>query len=165
MDRGMKHAVFGGFLYLGVVALAGCAAPPAKDFGGRWRPVNQFQSAPERIQLQQPYVFYASPLDGTLKNMLARWAKDNGMRLVYKLPYDYTLYTPVSDLRSQSISDAVAQLSSIYSSEHVAVMTVGQEIVVETALAAPSAASAAAFAAKNDMAGQPSTEKSSQSAH
>ena len=165
MDRGMKHAVFVGLLCLGVVALVGCAAPPAKDFGGRWRPVNQFQSAPERIQLQQPYVFYASPLDGTLKNMLARWAADTGMRLVYKLPYDYTLYTPVSGIRSGNISDAVAQLSSIYSGEHVVITTVDREIIVETASAVPSAASSIASAAKGDAAGRGSAETPSQNAH
>lgn len=165
MDRGMKHAVFGGLLCLGVVALAGCAAPPAKDFGGRWRPVNQFQAAPERIQLQQPYVFYASPLDGTLKNMLVRWTTDSGMRLVYKLPYDYTLYTPVSGVRSQSISDAVAQLNSIYAGEHVAITTVDREIVVEPASAAPSAASSTASAAKGGAADQQSVDAASQNAH
>jgi hypothetical protein len=143
MDWGMKDAALGGFLCFGVLALAGCATPPAKDFGGRWRPLNQFQSAPERIQLQRPYVFYASPLDGTLKNMLTRWAQDTGMRLVYKLPYDYTLYTPVSDIRGQSISDAVAKLSSIYSAEHVAITTVGQEIIVESASATSPVASVA----------------------
>lgn len=165
MDRGVKQAVFRGFLCFGILALAGCAAPPSKDFGGRWRPVNQFQSAPERIQLQQPYVFYASPLDGTLKNMLARWARDTGMRLDYKLPYDYTLYTPVSGLRSRDISDAVAHLSSIYSGEHVAITAVGHEIVVESASGGASAAPTIIPAAENGSEGKLSTETSSQSAH
>ena len=165
MDRGVKHAVFGGLLCLGTAALVGCAAPPAKDFGGRWHPVNQFQSAPRRIQLQQPYVFYASPLDGTLKNMLARWAKDTGMRLVYKLPYDYTLYTPVSGIRSRNITDAAAQLSSIYSGEHVAITTVDHEIIVESASAAPSGASPIASAGMGDAAGLRQAEAPSQNAH
>lgn len=165
MDKGMKQAAFVGLLFFETVALAGCAAPPAKEFGGRWRPVNQFQSAPERIRLQQPYVFYASPLDGTLKNMLTRWAGDAGMHLVYKLAYDYTLYTPVSGVRSLSVSDAVAQLNSIYSGEHVAITTVDHEIIVEPASAVPSAASSIASAAGNDAAGQRSAEASSQNAH
>lgn len=165
MDRGMKQAVFGGLLCLGIVALAACATPPAKDFGGRWHPVNQFQSAPERIQLQKPYVFYASPLDGTLKNMLSRWAKDTGARLIYRLPYDYTLYTPVSGVRSRSLPDAVAQLSSIYSDEHVAITTVDHEIIAEPAPVAPSAASSNATAAEGGAARKLSTEALSQSAH
>ena len=110
-------------------------------------------------------MFYASPLDGTLKNMLARWATDTGMRLVYRLPYDYTLYTPVSGIRSQSISDAIAQLSSIYSGEHVAITTVDREIIVEPASAAPPAASSIASAAKGDAAGQQSAEAASQNSH
>jgi hypothetical protein len=141
MDRGMKQVVRGGMACLGILALIGCAAPPAKDFGGRWRPVNQFQSAPERIQLKQPYVFYASPLDGTLKNMLARWATDAGYRLVYKLPYDYTLYAPVSAVRSRNLADAVARLSTIYSDEHVAITAVDREIIVEAASSSSSATS------------------------
>lgn len=161
----MKQAVHRGFLCCGILVLAGCAAPPAKDFGGRWRPVNQFQSATERIQLQQPYVFYASPLDGTLKNMLTRWAKDTGMRLVYKLPYDYTLYTPVSSLGSRDISDAVIQLSSIYSGEHVAITVVGHEIVVESASTGSSAAPAVTPVTKSGSEGKLSTDTSSQSAH
>lgn len=165
MDWSMKQAALRGFLCLGTLALAGCAAPPAKDFGGRWHPVNQFQSAPERIQLQRPYVFYASPLDGTLKHMLARWAKDTGMRLVYNLPYDYTLYTPVSGIRSRNISDAAAQLSSIYSGEHVAITAVDHEIIVESASAAPSAASSIASMAESDATGRRSIETLSQSAH
>lgn len=161
----MKQAIFGGALCVGILGLAGCAAPPARDFSGRWRPVNQFQSEPERIRLQQPYVFYASPLDGTLKNMLARWAKDAGWRLVYKLPYDYTLYTPVSGIRSQNLPGAAAQLSAIYAGEHVAVTTVGHDIIVESAPAAPSVASSTASSAKGDAAAGWSTEASSQSAH
>jgi hypothetical protein len=143
MDWGMEQAVCGGMLCLGILVLAGCGASPARDFGGGWHPVNQFHSAPERIQLKQPYVFYASPLDGTLKNMLARWAMDAGLRLVYKLPYDYTLYKPVSAVRSQNVSDAVAQLSPIYSDEHVVITAVGGEIIVEAASPSPSAASTA----------------------
>jgi hypothetical protein len=135
--------------------LAGCAAPPARDFGGKWRPVNQFQSAPERIRLQQPYVFYASPLDVTLKGMLTRWAKDAGMRLNYQLPYDYTLYTPVSGIRSQSAEDAVAQLNSIYSREQVAVTVVGNEIIVEPVSADPASGPSTVHASKKAGAGGP----------
>lgn len=165
MDKGTKQAVFASLLCLGIVTLVGCAAPAAKDFGGRWRPVNQFQSVPERIQLQRPYVFYASPLDGTLKNMLARWARDKGMLLVYKLPYDYTLYTPVSDIRSPDIADAAAQLNSIYAGEHVAITTVGHEIVVEPASAVRPASSAVVPVANDDAAANPPGKKSSQSAY
>jgi hypothetical protein len=116
---------------LATCVLAGCGTPPAKDFGGPWKPVNRYQTAPAAIPLNQAYVFFATPMDGTLKSMLARWAKDAGMTLSYRLPYDYTLYTPVSGIHTTDIKAAAAQLDAIYSSEQLHVATGNGQIVVE----------------------------------
>lgn len=122
--------------------VAGCATPPAPEYGGRWRPVNRFSEAPQEIALQQAYVYYASPLDGTLKTMLERWASDSKMRLDYQAPMDYTLFAPVADVRSNDLASATARLSTIYAAQRVAISVEGNRIVVRVAelQAAPSTA-------------------------
>lgn len=119
-----------GVVLLAVAALAGCATPPAKNFSGPWKPVNHFQSAPTEIPLNPAYVFYASPMDETLKTMLARWAKDSGRDLSYRLPFDVTLYQPVANIHTTDIDDAMAQLNTIYSMQGVFVTAGPRKIEV-----------------------------------
>lgn len=78
--------------------VAGCATKSAPDFGGRWKPVNRFAVATTEIPLYSSYVYQASPMDGTLKAMLERWAKDSGRTLDYRLNSDFTLYGAVSKI-------------------------------------------------------------------
>lgn len=143
-----------GVSMLAALALAGCGTPAAKDFGGSWKPVNRFQAEPTAIELTQPYEFYASPMDGTLKNMLTRWSKDSGMVLTYQLREDYTLYTPVSQIRTSNIKGAAAELSSIYASQGVSVSVNDRQILVQPASMSapvapvPTASPAASGAAK-----------------
>ena len=119
------------FLALALVALAtGCATRPAPDFGGRWKPVNRFSEETQAIPLQDTYVFYASPMDRTLKAMLERWAKDNDMTLTYRHPMDYTLYSGVAEIRTPSLQEAVSQLNTAYAAQQVTIGVSGSEIVV-----------------------------------
>lgn len=137
----MKKA-FIGALMLAPLFLGGCGTPAAKDFRGSWKPVNRFQSAPTEIPLDQPYTFYASPMDETLKTMLDRWSKDTGRTLSYKLDYDVTLYEPVADIHTADIQTAAAKLNEIYASQGVEVIAQPREILVQ--IAGSSAASLAA---------------------
>ena len=119
------------FIALAVLALAaGCATRPAPDFGGRWKPVNRFSEETQAIPLQDTYLFYASPMDRTLKSMLERWAKDNEMTLTYRHPMDYTLYSAVAEIRTPSLQEAVSQLNTAYASQQVTIGVSGSEIVV-----------------------------------
>ena len=132
-------------LILMIAVLASCATRPAPDIGGRWKAVNRFADAPQEIPLYQSYVFYPSPMDATLKNMLTRWAKDSGMTLSYKHPSDFTLHAPVAQLRTGSLQDAAALLTSIYAAQRVAVTVDGNQIMVraaDTAAIEPMAADA-----------------------
>lgn len=117
---------------LAIAALAGCGTPPAKNFAGPWKPVNHFQSTPTEIPLNPAYVFYASPMDETLKTMLARWARDSGRELSYQLGFDVTLYQPVSGIRTTDIDDAVARLNSIYATQGVSVSANARRIEVRS---------------------------------
>ena len=120
-------------------ALAGCATRPAPDFGGRWKPVNRYSEAPSEIPLHQSYVFYPSPMDGTLKTMLARWAQDTSMQLDYQHYSDFTLHRGVSAINSTSLPDAIGQLNSAYAAQGVVIAREGDRIVVRTAPSAPAA--------------------------
>lgn len=113
--------------------LTACATHPAPDLAGRWKPVNRYAAAPQEIPLYQSYVFFVSPLDGTLKNTLERWAKDSKMTLSYLHPSDFTLHAQVADIRTSNMQDALSQLSAAYASQHVVVVAEQNQIVVRLA--------------------------------
>lgn len=110
--------------------LSACGTTPAPDYRGKWRPVNNYSETPIEIPLSSTYIFQASPMDGTLKTMLARWAKDSGMDLEYRFGSDFTLFGPVSQIDTTDIRDAAAQLSSAYGPRGVAVAVTGNKITV-----------------------------------
>lgn len=111
----------------------GCASRPAPDFGGRWKAVNHYAAAAEEIPLYQAYVFYPSPMDGTLKSMLTRWAKDSKMTLSYLHPSDFTLHEPVARIRTSSLQEAAAQLTAAYAEQRVTILIDNSQIVVRPA--------------------------------
>lgn len=113
-----------------LLMVVGCASRPAPDFWGRWRPVNRYAEQPQAIPLQQQYLFYASPLDGTLKAMLTRWSKDARMTLSYQHPSDFTLHAAVAGIRTPDVSDAALRLSQAYAAQQVAIAVEGNRIVV-----------------------------------
>ncbi|WP_310151870.1 hypothetical protein [Luteimonas sp. 3794] len=116
-----------------LAAVAGCATPQAADPRGKWRPVHQFAEAPQAIPLQQAYVFQAFPSDGTLKALLTRWASDARVGLSYLHASDYTLHAPVALLRTTSIEQAAADLSTAYAAQGVRVSAERGTIVVSDA--------------------------------
>ncbi|MFK3649747.1 hypothetical protein ACI2IY_15135 [Lysobacter enzymogenes] len=124
------------------VGLAGCATRPAPDFGGRWKPVNRYAEVPDEIPLHKSYVYYPSPMDGTLKNMLTRWAKDANLKLDYQHYSDFTLFQGVSKINTTSLPDAVSQLNSAYAGQGVSISREGEQIVVRSAGSAATAAPA-----------------------
>lgn len=124
--------------------LAGCATKPAPDIGGRWKPVNRFASTTMEIPLYTSYVYQATPMDGTLKTMLERWAKDSGMTLDYRLSSDYTLYGAVSSIGTTNPQQAMIDVTSAYAGQGVSVSIVGNQIVVQSASPSVSATGAGA---------------------
>jgi len=113
--------------------LAGCATRPAPDINGRWKPVNRYATTAEEIPLYESYVFHASPMDGTLKTMLTRWAKDSKMTLSYLHPSDFTLYGPVAQIHTNDLQRAVSELSAAYAGKQVSVTASDNQIVVRVA--------------------------------
>ncbi len=129
----VRHSLVAVPLLLVVSVLAGCGTTPAKDFGGRWKPVNRFAQAPTEIPLYSSYVFQASPTDRTLKTMLERWARDTGLVLDYRLTSDYTLYGPVAGLNTTSAQQAVSKVTSAYATQGLSVSINGNAMTVSQA--------------------------------
>lgn len=112
------------------LACAACATRPAADFSGRWKPVNHFAETAREIPLHRAYVFYPSPMDGTLKKMLERWAADSSMTLSYLHPSDFTLPREVAAIRTGSVAEAARALSALYAEHGVAVTAEAGQLVV-----------------------------------
>jgi len=111
--------------------VSACATKPAPDFGGRWKSVNHFDEAPTEIPLYTSYTYQATPMDGTLKTMLERWAKDSNMQLSYNLPSDYTLIGPVSAISTTSVQQAATELSAVYAAQGVSVSVAASKLLVQ----------------------------------
>lgn len=117
------------------IVLAGCGTTPAPDYRGKWRPLNAYAEAPIEVPLANAYVFQASPMDGTLKTMLTRWAKDSGMTLDYRFGSDFTLFSPVGKIDTTDVRDAAAQLTSAYKPHGIIVTVTGSRIIVSASSA------------------------------
>src|SRR5690554_2812522 len=117
--------------------LAACATPQARDIGGRWVPLNHFAETPQPIPLQQAYLFQATPVDGTLKSMLERWAEDSGRTLSYQHGYDYTLHAQAARVRGHDLATVVRNLTAAYAAEGIAVTADATRIVVAGTRNAP----------------------------
>lgn len=138
-----------------VMSLAACSSAPApKDYGGRWKPVNRFPATTTEIPLASSYVFYAAPLDGTLKALLTRWAKDTGVQLSYRLGADYTLVAPVASIRSGDVRQATAELSAVYAAQGVSITAEPGRLVVQPASVANATSSLPEAIARSVEVGQ-----------
>jgi len=148
----IRNTLFASFM--GCIALlAGCSAPKPTEPTGKWMPVNRMAETPQAIPLHVSYLYQAAPVDGTLKGMLTRWAKDSGLALSYLHPNDYTLFGPVADIHTISIAEAAAALSAAYAAQGVLVTVERKQIIVSVAAASndtagPQAGSAADAAGK-----------------
>jgi hypothetical protein len=126
-----RHALRGGCVLCVFAALAGCGTPPPTDFGGEWQAVNRYQATTAEIPLAPAYLFQATPIDGTLKTMLERWARDSSLKLSYRLGSDFTLHQPVTRIRTADLRAAASELSAIYASQGVSVAADGAQILVQ----------------------------------
>lgn len=113
-----------------VLALVACRTAPAPALKGRWQPVNRFPAITQAIPIDPPYVFYASPMDGTLRQMLVRWAKDAGMSLAYQHTVDFTLHADAARIRTGNVPEALELLESAYAAQRLEFAVENGRIVV-----------------------------------
>ncbi|OHE83930.1 MAG: hypothetical protein A2579_08835 [Lysobacterales bacterium RIFOXYD1_FULL_69_11] len=117
--------------------LAGCAARSAPDFKGTWQPVNRYSEQTQAIPLRSQYRFQPSPMDGTLRRMLSRWARDAGVGLSYRHHSDFTLHLPVETLSTTDLGDAATQLSQLYAAQGIVVAVEEGGLVVRSSALPP----------------------------
>lgn len=118
-------------LLLTAVMLAGCATRPAPDIRGRWKAVNRYPDTTQEIPLARAYVFSASPLDGTLRTMLGRWSKDSEKTLSWLHSSDFTLSSPVADVHTSDLQEALSRLNTIYAPQQVSISASNDRIIVQ----------------------------------
>lgn len=135
-----------------ISTISACATRPAPEFGGRWKQVNRYAEEPQEIPLHQTYMFHPTPMDGTLKTMLARWARDSKMPLAYLHPADFTLHAAAARIHTNDLQQAASQLTAAYAARGVSVTTDGNQIVVRQV---PAAASTTAVPVENPTAAAP----------
>lgn len=119
---------------LSIMLLSGCGTTPPPEFSGKWRPVNRFSSDTQAIPLHSTYIYYATPMDYTLKGLLTRWSGDNGLVLRYQTDMDYTLHQPVAAVKSTSLAAALGELSDIYRTQGIEVVLDDRTITVRPVL-------------------------------
>ncbi|MDV3468451.1 hypothetical protein RZA67_06850 [Stenotrophomonas sp. C3(2023)] len=128
----MKIAFRSPLICLSALALAGCASH-APDFSGRWKPLNRLPSSTTSIPLHQDYVYQVSPMDGTLKSLLERWARDTGLSLDYGLDRDYSLVSALTGINTTARAAALDELGRVYEAHGVRITTEGQHLRVRSA--------------------------------
>ncbi len=104
--------------------------------------MNRYAADTQEIPLYEAYVFHPAPMDGTLKTMLTRWARDSSMSLSYLHSSDFTLHAPVAQIRTDNLQDAMSQLNAAYAGRGIAVSASENQLVVRPLEQAPSATGA-----------------------
>jgi len=118
-------------LALAALAASACASQrEARDFSGPWVPLNRYAAHSEAIPIDPPQVFQATPMDGTLRQLLARWARAAGRRLDYRHPFDHTLHEPVRGVHARTLDEAVHQLGTAFDGQGVVIVLEDDRLVV-----------------------------------
>src|SRR5690606_15666780 len=112
-----------------IAACSGCAGREARDFSGSWMPANRYSAAAEAIPLAGVYTYQPAPMDGTLRGLLERWARDSGNELDYRHPFDFTLHEPVRAVRSARLPDALSQLERAFDGHGLELRLQGNRVV------------------------------------
>lgn len=113
-----------------VLLLAACASSHAPDIAGRWKPVNRLATSTTAIPLHQDYVYQIAPMDGTLKVLLERWARDTGLTLEYGVDHDYTLVATLASIKTTDRAVALAELGRAYQQQGLELTSDSQQLRV-----------------------------------
>lgn len=135
MDERVRSRASVAMGVVAALAVAACARHEARDFRGRWVPLNAWANETSALPLHPVHVFEATPMDGTLRALLARWVRDGGATLDYRHPDDFILHGSVAAVRATTLEAAVARLGGAFAQAGVAMRVEDGRIVVEPAVA------------------------------
>lgn len=103
-----------------VLLLQACAAPKAVDIADNWKPVNSLSDKPQEIPLKEEAElpkFQMLPIDASLRNMLERWARENGGSLDWQYPSDLTLVTGLESVKDNNLQRALNVIRRTYAAQ------------------------------------------------
>lgn len=123
-----------------IVALlvAGCnSTPPAVNFSGSWQPINVYSTETLEIPLIRQHYFEPLPIDGTLKNMLSRWAREAGYGINYTHTSDFTLPLLASKIKQPNVEAALVEINDIYAPQKIGAFIENNQIVVRARVDEP----------------------------
>lgn len=101
-----------------VVLCAGCAGPDVK-VSGAWQPANALDATPRPIPQAPTVQFIATPVDQTLRSLLARWAREGNWALDFRVASDFSLTQEAASVRAPSIESALQTLNKFYAASGV----------------------------------------------
>ncbi len=117
----------------GVFILAGCnSTPKPKDFPSNWQAVNQLSDDIQAIPLFKRYTYTVMPIDGTLKNLLTRWAADSKLKLQYNHCLDFTLPKGAAKIKTVNLDQALMDLNELYMNQNIAIVRSGNLLIAES---------------------------------
>lgn len=112
----MYRFVIGGLLML---LLSACSALSERAVMSDWQPVANLPSEP-RVAVATPSTsFLVTPLDGSLRHLLARWAYLEGVQVDYRLSVDWQLHTRAAAVKAADLPSALSALQSAYAEQGI----------------------------------------------
>lgn len=125
----------GGVIIAGL--LQACAAPQAIDMADNWKPVNTLSEKPQAIPLKEEAAltrFQMLPTDSTLRQMLERWAKENGGTLDWQYPTDLTLVSSLEVVKDNNLQRALNTVRRTYAAQRLRIQVSGDRSMLVTRL-------------------------------
>ena len=130
--------------FLAILTLGACAAPEVPEVPDDWKPLNTYTQEIRKIPLQKPYAYTVLPIDGSLKCLLERWARDKKMQLHYNVRSDFTLPVSLNDFKKANLEESLAVLDKTYKAKGITIGLVDESKIlvqpfVENIASAPTA--------------------------
>jgi hypothetical protein len=109
-----------------LVLLQACATKPpvATDFGDNWKPLNVLPEVPVEQPLKEEVAlhrFQSLPTDTSLRDMLERWAKENGGTLDWQYPGDLSVVAALEQASDNNLQRALNVVRRSYREQRLRV--------------------------------------------
>lgn len=102
-----------------------------------WKPVNTLGEKPQAIPLKEEAAltrFQMLPTDSTLRQMLERWAKENGGTLDWQYPTDLTLVSSLEVVKDNNLQRALNTVRRTYAAQRLRIQVSGDRSMLVTRL-------------------------------
>jgi hypothetical protein len=114
-----KLSIF--FVFLTSSFLSGCATTNKEqtDFGENWAAINTYTDKIEVLPRFRTYILNATQLDGTLINLISRWAMDLDLKMQLNCKNDFSLPKNIITINEDDVTIALAKINTVYKEQFV----------------------------------------------